>query len=200
MLKLNVQDLVKVLTIDDSGVCEDGSKRTWVKCSALSFFDEEETYISLFAFGYIADMILDNHTGDNMRRAFVSGTLEIEESYEIVKVDFNGKSKSIKVPKNNYKIVADTLKFIDKNTWGETENSTTGYTLSDDDDEPLDLTISGRSKKNNKSEIAATSASHSDKEIIFDDEEEEEEEVSSKKPRSRRARQPREPRQLRKSR
>ena len=172
MFKINVQDLVKVLTIDDSGVCEDGSKRTWVKCSALSFFDEEETYISLFAFGYIADMILDNHTGDNMRRAFVSGTLEIEESYEIVKVDFNGKSKSIKVPKNNYKIVADTLKFIDKNTWGETENSTTGYTLSDDDDEPLDLTISGRSKKNNKSEIAATSASHSDKEIIFDDEEE----------------------------
>ena len=49
MLKLNVQDLVKVLTIDDSGVCEDGSKRTWVKCSALSFFDEKEepTYISL---------------------------------------------------------------------------------------------------------------------------------------------------------
>ena len=41
MFKINVQDLVKVLTIDDSGVCEDGSKRTWVKCSALSFFDEK---------------------------------------------------------------------------------------------------------------------------------------------------------------
>lgn len=149
MLKINVTDLIKVLTIDESGVCDDGTGRAWVRCSALSFFDDEENYISLVAFGYTADMILDNHTGENMRRAMVTGALEVVENFEIVKVDFNGVKKSIKVPKINYKLIVDSLRFVDKNNWGETNGEAVSIT-DDDNDEPLDLT------SGNHKEVAAT--------------------------------------------
>ena len=56
MLNLQVSSLLKVLTIIDNGVCEDG--RSWVRCSALSFFDEEEQIMTLTAFGHYADMII----------------------------------------------------------------------------------------------------------------------------------------------
>ena len=170
MLKVNISDLIKILTIDESGVCDDGTKRTWIKCSALSFFDEEETYISLFAFGYTADMVLDNHTGDNMRRAMVSGTLEIEEGYEFVKIDFNGVKKSVKVPKPQYKIVADTLRFVDKNNWGETPEA--DIVADEDEDEVIDLTAGTAGKSKTKESAASNSDRKRRKRRDTEDEEE----------------------------
>lgn len=163
MLKINVSDVVKILTVDDSGVCDDGTKRSWVRCSAMSFFDEDETYMTLTAFGYVADMILDNHTGSNARRAFVNGSLEITEGSEIVNVDFNGKTRGIKIPKMHYQILADTVRFIDKNNWGETSSDNDTVKIVDDTDEPIDLT---GGKQN---ETAATKSSKDDLTIKDDD-------------------------------
>lgn len=146
MIKINVQDIIKVLTIDEQGVCEDGTNRSWVRCSALSFFDDKETptYITLFAFGYTADMVIENHTGENMRRAFVSGSLEIEENYEIVKKEFNGVKKSFKLPKMSYKLIADTLKFIDRFNDGEGQD--VEVLEASDEDEIIDLTTGTATK------------------------------------------------------
>lgn len=165
MLKINISDVVKVLTVDESGVCEDGSNRTWVRCSCLSFFDEEETYMTLTAFGYVADMILDNHTGENMRRAFVNGSLEIVKGSEIVKVKFNGVTKSVAIPNYQFRIIANDLRFIDKNNWGEHE-SEVEFTDDNGEDEVLDLTGASGS---NKIETAATDG---DVNYVDDDSEE----------------------------
>ena len=119
MLKLQVNDLVKILTVDEVGTCKDG--RTFVRCSALSFFDEDETYMVLTAFGAIADMIADNHTGENMRRAMVNGRLEITKGKVKQKVRIDGAVKTIMVPDYQFQILADSVRFIDKNRIGETE-------------------------------------------------------------------------------
>lgn len=108
MLNLQVSSLLKVLTIIDNGVCEDG--RSWVRCSALSFFDEEEQIMTLTAFGHYADMIMDNHSGENMRRAMVTGKLIATKQKE-------PKTKhgfTTMVWEWYFQIVADTVHFIDK--------------------------------------------------------------------------------------
>lgn len=127
MLKLQINDLIKILTVDEVGQCKDG--RTFVRCSAMSFFDEDDTYMVLTAFGAVADMIADNHTGENMRRAMVSGRLEINTTKTKQKVKINGISKTIMVPDVRFQILADSVRFIDKNRAGETEAD-----LDDDDD------------------------------------------------------------------
>lgn len=127
MLKLQVNDLVKILTVDEIGECKDG--RTYVRCSALSFFDEDETYMVLTAFGAVADMIANNHTGDNMRRALVSGHLEITKGKAKQKVRIDGAVKTIMVPDYQFQILADSVRFIDKNRSGEVEED-----LEDDED------------------------------------------------------------------
>ena len=149
MLNLSINSLLKVLTIDDHGVCEDG--RTWVRCSVMSFFDEDDKHMEMTAFGYYADMILDNHTGDNMRRAFVSGTLEMVKTKVTQKVNFNGVVKSVVIPDYQFQIIADSVRFIDKNTWGETDEV---IVEASDDDEPIDLT---KFSDDDSDETAATS-------------------------------------------
>ena len=128
MLKLQINDLIKILTVDEVGQCKDG--RTFVRCSAMSFFDEDDTYMVLTAFGAVADMIADNHTGENMRRAIVNGRLEITTTRVKQKVKINGgASKTIMVPDVRFQILADSVRFIDKNRAGETNAD-----LDDDDD------------------------------------------------------------------
>ena len=128
MLKLQVNDLVKILTVNEVGECKDG--RTFVRCSALSFFgdDDNATFMTLTAFGAVADMIADNHTGENMRRAMVSGRLEVTATKAKQKVKIDGVIKTIMVPDYHFQILADSVRFIDKNRIGETEADT------DDDD------------------------------------------------------------------
>lgn len=112
MLNLQVNSLLKVLTVNEQGTCEDG--RTWVRCTAVSFFDEEEKVMTLSAFGYYADMILDNHTGENMRRAIVTGTLEVTKGKVTKTKNINGVPVNMVIPEYYFQIVADTVKFIDK--------------------------------------------------------------------------------------
>ena len=146
MLNLQVSSLLKVLTIIDNGVCEDG--RSWVRCSALSFFDEEEQIMTLTAFGHYADMIMDNHSGENMRRAIVTGKLIATKQKE-------PKTKhgfTTMVWEWYFQIVADTVHFIDKSNIekevDEEEISTNALPpkgtiidfTEDDDDELIDLT------------------------------------------------------------
>lgn len=119
MLKLQISDLVKMLTVDEVGQCKDG--RTFVRCSVLSFFDEDATYMILTAFGAVADMIADNHTGENMRRAMVNGRLEITPTKVKQRVRIDGVIKTIMVPDYQFQILADSVRFIDKNRVGETE-------------------------------------------------------------------------------
>ena len=144
MLNLQVNSLLKVLTVNEQGTCEDG--RTWVRCTAISFFDEEEKVITLSAFGYYADMILDNHTGENMRRARVTGTLEVTKGKVTKTKKINGVPVNMVIPEYYFQIVADTVRFIDKsNLATEEEYETTSNAIQEgatidftDDDEDTD--------------------------------------------------------------
>ena len=179
MLNLQVNSLLKVLTVNEQGTCEDG--RTWVRCTAISFFDEEEKVMTLSAFGYYADMILDNHTGENMRRAMVTGTLEVTKGKVTKTKKINGVPVNMVVPEYYFQIVADTVRFIDKsNIATEEEYETTSnaipegatidFTDDDEDDGEVaatgedvtfaddDTTESKSSKKDKKNKAAATTA------------------------------------------
>lgn len=177
MLNLQINSLLKVLTVNEQGVCEDG--RTWVRCTAISFFDEEEKVMTLSAFGYYADIILDNHTGENMRRAMVTGTLEVHKGKVTKTKNINGVPVSMVIPEYYFQIVADTVRFIDKSnlaTEEEYENTsasipegttidftdddevaaTTGsdVTFTDDNSEEKESNTTSKANNTNKGKVA----------------------------------------------
>lgn len=170
MLNLQVNSLLKVLTVNEQGVCEDG--RSWVRCTAVSFFDEEQKLMTLSAFGHYADVILDNHTGENMRRAMVTGTLQVTKGKVTKTKKINGVPVNMVIPEYYFQIVADTVRFIDKsNLVTEEEYEATnnaipeGATIdfTDDDDEMT------------SNEVAATTGS----DVTFTDDNSEEKESNT---------------------
>lgn len=161
MLKVQVADLVKVLSVDAHGVCDDGTERSWCRCSVLSFFDKDETYMGLTCFGATADMVLENHTGSNMRRAFISGQMEIKPSKIKQKIKVKGEKLTIMVPSFNFSIIADSVKFIDKN------NTAVENEEDDDDGDVIEY------EALEYQETAATSATFGKTKVVEEDDEQE---------------------------
>lgn len=111
-MKLQTTDLFKVLTIDKEGETKTGD--TYVQCSALLFADDSEQYVRLVAFGHNAEYILDNHDGEHMRRAMVTGAMEIDMRKVVVTKKVKGVTKQVYSHELTLNLIATSIRFIDK--------------------------------------------------------------------------------------